>query len=70
MLGGFTQLSFGVKLLLYCFNAPRKVCDMINELGATVNFSNKYIILQINHKSRFTPVKDDRKQTIQVSSFE
>ena len=28
-----------------------------------------YIIFQINHKSRFTPVKDDRKQTIQVSSF-
>ena len=24
---------------------------------------------QINHKSRFTPVKDDREQTIQVSSF-
>ena len=24
---------------------------------------------QINHESRFTPVKDDHKQTIQVSSF-
>ena len=29
-----------------------------------------YIIFQINHKSRFTPIKNDRKQTIQViSSF-
>ena len=27
-----------------------------------------YIIIQIN-KSRFNPVKDDRKQTIKVSSF-
>ena len=28
-----------------------------------------YIIFQINYKTRFTPVKDDREQTIQVSSF-
>ena len=28
-----------------------------------------YIIFQINHKSRFTPVKVDGKQMIQVSSF-
>ena len=26
-------------------------------------------INHINHKNRFTPVEDDRKQTIQVSSF-
>ena len=28
-----------------------------------------YITFQINHKSWFTPVKDDREQTIQVSSI-
>ena len=26
-------------------------------------------MFQINHKSRFTPIKDDREQTIQVSSI-
>ena len=28
-----------------------------------------YIFFHVNHKSRFTPVEEDRKQTIQVSSF-
>ena len=42
---------------------------MFNVLHTTAAFSNKYIIFQINHKRRFTPVKDDPKQTIQVSSF-
>ena len=57
------------KLFMYCFNAPRRICDIVNVLDTTATFSNKYIIFQINHKSHFTPVKDDCKQTIQVSSF-
>ena len=42
---------------------------MINALNTTGTFSDKYVIFQINHKSCFSLVKDDRKQTIQVSSI-
>ena len=56
------------KLFYYCFNAPQSTCDMINVIDTRAVFSNKYMF-QINHKSRFTPVKDDRKQTTQISSF-
>ena len=62
-------LSMLNKLFSYCFNAPQRTCDMINVIDTRAIFSNQYLIFQINHKSRFTPVKDDRKQTTQISSF-
>ena len=38
-------------------------------LNVLISISIYIIFFQINHKSSFTPVKDDRKETIQVSSF-
>ena len=40
----------------------------VNQQEIKNNFVQFCTIFQINHKCRFTPVKDDCEQTIQVSS--
>ena len=46
LLALYNFLSMLNKLLSYYFNAPRRICDMINVLDTTATFSNKYIIFQ------------------------
>ena len=59
-------------------NEKLKIIEIFEICGNLIYFRCKadwqklhliYIIFQIQHKSRSTPLKDDRTQTIQVSSF-
>ena len=42
-------LSMLNKLFTYCFNAPRRICDIVNVLDTTATFSNKFEVFSNKH---------------------
>ena len=61
------DISIGVLLLTLKF---LQILNLLRRtLSTYIYILYIYDFFQINHESRFNPVKHDRKQTIQVSSF-